>query len=76
MILKFIIWSIVLTLILRFVMRVVLPIFTMTRMAQDKMAQMQKQMQDMYEQQNRQQHPTPKASKQVDGDYIDYEEIK
>jgi hypothetical protein len=45
-------------------------------MAQDKMAQMQKQMQDMYEQQNHQQHPTPKASKQVDGDYIDYEEIK
>ena len=76
MILKFIIWSIVLTLILRFVMRVVLPIFTMTRMAQDKMAQMQKQMQDMYEQQNRQQPATPKVSKRVDGDYIDYEEVK
>jgi uncharacterized membrane protein (DUF106 family) len=70
---KIIIWSIILTVIVRFIFRFVLPVFRITSTVQDRMRQMQQQMNDM------QQNNTPPAQpkpKKVDGDYIDYEEVK
>ncbi|MCD6063726.1 MAG: hypothetical protein K0R82_1637 [Flavipsychrobacter sp.] len=77
MILKFIIWSIIISLVLRFVMRFLFPVI-ITKVATDKLAQMQKQMEDMQRQANTNAQPksAPKAPKQVDGDYIEYEEVK
>lgn len=76
MILKFIIWSIVLTLIVRFVFRFLFPVMTMTKVAQEKMMQMQQQMEDMQRRQNAASQPKASAKKNIDGDYIDYEEVK
>lgn len=75
---RFIVWSIVLTVIVRFIFRFLFPVVQMTRMTASKMQQMQQQMQDM---QQRQQQPTPppvaKSKPQsVDGEYIEYEEVK
>ena len=77
MILKFIIWSIIISLVLRFVMRFLFTVI-ITKAATDKLAQMQKQMEEMQRQANANAQPksAPKASKQVDGDYIEYEEVK
>ncbi len=46
----------------------------MTRVAHDKLNQMQQQMEDM---QRKQSNPQPqKTPRHIDGDYIDYEEVK
>jgi hypothetical protein len=76
MILKFIIWSIVITLILRFVFRFLFPVMTMTKVAQERIMQMQQQMEDMQRRQNAPAQPTANPKKNIDGDYIDYEEVK
>lgn len=77
MIFRIIIWSLILGMLLRFVLRIVLPFFQIASMAQSRIRQMQQQMEDMHRQQSQpaapQQHHAPK---QVDGDYIDYEEVK
>ena len=44
-------------------------------MAQDRMQQMQQQMNEMQQKTNTP-APTPKKPKAVDGDYIEYEEVK
>ncbi len=77
MIFRFIFWSIILTMIVRFVFRFLFPVMSVTRAAQDKLNQMQKQMEDMQRAQNAQ--ATASAQKKpnkIDGDYIDYEEVK
>lgn len=50
-----------------------LPIFKITRAAQSKMKEMQEQMEQM---QQNQQARTNTAKKPIEGDYIDYEEVK
>ncbi len=72
MLFRIIIWSIVLTMVLRFLARVVLPIFHITSMTQQKMKEMQKQMEEM----QRTNTQPKKNTRQVEGDYIDYEEVK
>jgi hypothetical protein len=47
----------------------------MTRAAQDKLHQMQKQMEEM-QQKQQQAPPVSKKTGKIDGDYIDYEEVK
>lgn len=76
MILRFILWSIVITVILRFISRFLLPILGMTNMAQQKLNEMQRQMEEMQRKQQQAQAATAKKPQQVDGDYIDYEEVK
>ena len=51
-------------------MRFLLPIMKMTRMTHQHMNDMRKKMDEM------QQGSTPHTAKRVDGDYIDYEEVK
>ena len=76
MILRIILWSIVLIFIFRFIIRFLFPILQMTKMANERMQQMQKQMNDM-QQKNETQAQQAKARPRVaDNDYIDYEEIK
>ncbi len=77
MILKFIIWSIVITLVLRFVMRFLFPVI-ITKAAADRLQQLQKQMDAMQKQANANANPpkAAKATKKVEGDYIEYEEVK
>lgn len=58
--------------VLRFLARVVLPIFHITSMTQQKMKEMQKQMEEM----QRTNAQPKKNTRQVEGDYIDYEEVK
>lgn len=72
MLFRIILWSIVLTMVLRFITRFVLPIFQITSMTQDRIRQMQQQMDQM----NKNNTPPEKPKKKVDGDYIDYEEVK
>jgi diacylglycerol kinase family enzyme len=48
----------------------------MTNMAQQKLNEMQKQMEEMQRKQQQAHTNTPKKAQQVDGDYIDYEEVK
>lgn len=54
-------------------MKYVAPVFQMTRAAQSKLRQMQEQMEQMQQQQPKQ---NQRPNKAVDGEYIDYEEVK
>lgn len=73
MIIRVILIAIIFVLITRFVLRFVLPLFQITRMTQDKLKQMQQQMEDM---QKREQAKANTRSRVKEGDYIDYEEVK
>jgi len=71
---KIIVWTFVLVMLYRFFTRFILPIAKMTRTAKEQMQRMQQQMQDMQQQQ-----PSSRpsaANRHIDGDYIEYEEVK
>jgi hypothetical protein len=53
-----------------------MPVMQITKMAQDRMQDMQKQMEQMQQQQRANTPPQAAKPKRVDGDYIDYEEVK
>lgn len=72
---KIIVWTFVVVMLYRFFTRFVLPIAKMTRTAKEQMQRMQQQMQDMHQQQQAQ-PKTAAASRHIDGDYIEYEEVK
>lgn len=68
--LRFVLFLLIIFLLIRFMMRFLLPVFKITRMTHQKMNEMKKQMDQM-------QHNTGKRSgKHIDGDFIEYEEIK
>ncbi|MBS1585763.1 MAG: hypothetical protein JSS82_09470 [Bacteroidetes bacterium] len=71
---KIIVWTFVLVMLYRFFTRFVLPIAKMTRTAKEQMQRMQQQMQDMQQQQPKQ-HSSA-GNRHIDGDYIEYEEVK
>lgn len=48
----------------------------MTKVAQEKMMQMQQQMEEMQRRQQAASQPQATPKKSIDGDYIDYEEVK
>lgn len=70
---KIIVLLVIIFLIARFVMRYVMPIILVTKTAHDKLSEMQKRMEQMQQEQER---ATKKKNRSVDGDYIDYEEVK
>ncbi|RQO31285.1 hypothetical protein DBR32_04775 [Taibaiella sp. KBW10] len=72
MFLKIFIFLIVLSLIARFVLRFVMPILQVTKAARQQMNDMQQQMNSR----NGQAEQPQKQSKRVDGEFIDYEEVK
>jgi hypothetical protein len=55
-----------------------MPVMQITKMAQDRMQDMQQQMERMQQQQraNTPPQPQPAKPKHVEGDYIEYEEVK
>lgn len=72
---RILIWTAIFYILFRFVTRFLLPVLRVTRVASTRMREMQQQMEDMQAKAN---NPGPAASKPkpVEGDYIDYEEIK
>ncbi|MCB9047398.1 MAG: hypothetical protein H6550_14790 [Chitinophagales bacterium] len=58
---------------MRFVTRFVMPVFQVTRTVQSKMREMQEQMEKMQHQEEAKSHARQKP---IEGDYIDFEEVK
>ena len=72
MLFRVILWAFIIGMVFRFIFRFVFPIVQITKVTQDRLRQMQKQMEDMHQQQ-------PKSNQKeqaIEGDYIDYEEVK
>ncbi len=67
---KFLIFLIAAVFVIRIIARVVLPLFNMTRMAHERIDRIKKQMNNM-QMQNENKHKP-----RIEGDYVDYEEIK
>lgn len=72
---KLIITVLVLFFIARFVLRFVLPVIRVTRQAQSSINDLRSRMEAMQQQQPSAQ-PDNKQRPAVDGEYIDYEEVK
>lgn len=71
---RFILWSIILTVLFRFVARFLFPLFNITKAVTDKMRDMQAQMDQLNKQQQQQTQQRTGTSKK--GEYIDYEEVQ
>jgi hypothetical protein len=73
---RYIVYFFIFLILYRFWGRFILPIFHVSRMAGERMRQMQRQMEEMQKKTthapNRKQANPPEK----DGDYIDYEEVK
>ena len=67
---KFLIFLIAAVFVIRIIARVVLPLFNMTRMAHERIDRIKKQMNNMQKQNENKRKP------RIEGDYVDYEEIK
>lgn len=72
MIFKILIFLLVIGLILRFFLRFLLPVAAVTRMTHQRI----KDINNQYENLQKNSAKTVNKSKQIDEDYIDYEEIK
>jgi len=73
MLFRILLWAFILVIIVRFLVRFVFPILSITRSVQGKVKEMQQKMEEMQQQQN---VPPKQAQKVKEGDYIDYEEVK
>lgn len=73
MIFRFVLFLLIVFLIIRFMMRFLLPVFKITRMTHQKMNDIKKQM-DYMQQSNA--GGNKRAGKHIEGDFIDYEEVK
>ena len=77
MLFRILLWGFILVMVFRFVARFVFPILKITRVTQDRLRQMQQQMEEM---QRGQGHMPPHASatkkKVKEEDYIEFEEVK
>lgn len=73
-IIRFLFWTFILVTAYRFLFRFVIPIFRATKMASDRMQQMQQQMNEMQNKANAK--PDNKPPQMKEGDYIEYEEVK
>lgn len=67
---RIILFVIVAYMVIKFVRRFLMPILKITRMTHSHMNDMRQKMEQMEQQQNNRQ------SRKVEGDYIDYEEVK
>lgn len=72
-IIKFLFWSIVLSILFRVITRFIIPVFRMASTTRQHMKKMQEQMNQMDQKVNTMSAKQPIAKT---GDYIDYEEIK
>lgn len=70
---KFLFLVLIFYFLFRFITRFLLPVMKVSRMASTRMREMQQQMEEMQQKANNPVTPKPRT---VDGDYIDYEEIK
>ncbi len=73
MLFKVILWVVILFFIIRFVLRFVTPLLQISRITQDRLKQMQQQMDDMHQNNNRTR--SQESTKAKKGEYIDYEEV-
>lgn len=71
---KFVIIVFAIGILLRVVVRYILPVFRITSMASEQMRKMQDQMREMDRKANEQNNNRAKVKKE--GDYIDYEEVR
>lgn len=76
MVLRILLWSFIIVMIFRFIARFVFPILNITRLTQDRLRQMQQQMEDMQQKQSNPPSAQQQTHKVKEGDYIDYEEVK
>lgn len=76
--LKLLIFLIAGVVVLRFILRFVLPLLNITYMAQDRLRDMQRQMDEMNRQarQTESQHSIKSKPKPKKEEYIDYEEVR
>lgn len=75
--LRLIFWLFVFGLIFRVVFSYLLPLFRITSVTNDHMRRMQDQMREMERKMNESKAPPPSPKKaNIEGDYIDYEELK
>ncbi len=74
MIIRVIFWTFIIVTAYRFLFRFVIPIFHATKMASDRVRQMQQQMNEMQDKANGK--PDNKPPQMKEGDYIEYEEVK
>jgi len=73
---KFFWYLLIFFFLFRFLARFLLPVFKITRQASQHMRHMQQQMNEMQQRQQQPPPPPKAAPRQVDGTYIDYEEVK
>lgn len=73
---KYILYFILFFYLFRFIRRFLLPLFYVTRQTGVHMRRMQEQMNNMQQKQQAPQPPRREKPRQVDGTYIDYEEVK
>jgi hypothetical protein len=76
MLFRIILWSIIISFLFRFVFRFLLPLFQITGAAQERLRQMQKQMDEMQKKPDSNTAKATSKPRHVDGDYIEYEEVK
>ncbi len=74
--LKVLFWLFLCGLIYRVVFSYLLPILRMTSAANDHVRNMRQQMKEMEQRMNQPQAEAPRKAAPIDGDYIDYEEVK
>lgn len=67
---RIILFVVIIYFVVRFVNRYLMPILKLTKMTHHQMGEMRRKMENMEQQQQQ------KQSRRVDGDYIDYEEVK
>ncbi len=72
MLFRIFLFLLLLFLIIRFVMRFLFPVLKLTRMTHQKMNEMKQQMDNM----GNTSRPAAAKPKKLEGDYIDYEEVK
>jgi membrane protein insertase Oxa1/YidC/SpoIIIJ len=70
-----IVYALLIFVLLRILRKVVFPMFQITRIATDKMRDMQRQMEEM-ERKNVQQEQQKRTRSVKEGEFIDFEEVK
>lgn len=73
---KFFITVLVLFFIARFVLKFILPVIRVTRQAQSSINDLRSRMEAMQQQQHSPPQQDQKQPPKLDGEYIDYEEVK
>lgn len=76
MLFRFIIFLLFFYLIIRFVTRFLIPIFKVVNTANESIKQAKEQMQRMEQHKKNQQQQQQTKTEKIDGEYIDYEEVK